>query len=93
MVFPRYQQIIRENVESHSRHANGKFTIEGCHQLEGYLKYLRNEARQYWLNSDEHEYNFDYLLYRTFCELGGENYFQRYLAESYHYNINELEQC
>ena len=93
MVFPRYQQIIRENVESHSRHPNGEFTIEGCHQLEAYLKYLRSEARKDWLDSDEHEYNFDYLLYRTFCELGGERYFKKFLIESYNYNINELEQC
>lgn len=92
-IFPLYQQTIRENVEACSRYPNGMFTIEGCHQLEAYLQYMRLEAKKALLESEEHEYNPDYLLWRTFCELGGENYFQRYLVESYNYNINELEQC
>ena len=91
--FPEYENIVHAFINSLPKHENGLLTIEGCRQLEDYLHNLRQKAVRAWESSEEHEYDLDYLLWRTFKEVGGVRYFTIYLADSYNHNINELEQC
>lgn len=91
--FADYQNNVHEFVSKLPKLENGFLTIESCHALEDFLDKLRQENREAWLHSPEHEASLDYLLGRTFKEIGGAKYFNSYLADSYNYNINVLEQC
>ncbi len=90
--FADYQRNIHEYVRSLPKHENNILTIESCRQLEQFLQNQKQKAKEAWLYSAEHEYSLEYLLWRTFKEVGGVKYFTSYVADSYNYNINVLEQ-
>ncbi len=92
-VFPMYQNDIHAYVEAQQKHNNNLLTIEGCRLAEEFLNLFEAKALEAKAQDTEHEYCLDYLLWRTFEEIGGVRYFKKYLADSYNYNLNELEQC
>lgn len=93
LAFASYQDAVHDYVRTLSKLDNGLLDIAGCHALEKYLRQAQQKAQNAWRNSPQHEYHQDYLLWRTFREVGGLRYFNKYLSDSYNYNINELEQC
>lgn len=91
--FADYQKQIHDYVDALPKLENSSLSIKSCHELENFLKKLRQEGEQARQTAPEHEYSLKYLLWRTFNEIGGYKFFSGYLSDSYNYNINVLEQC
>ena len=72
---------------------NNYLLMDSCRKLEPYLQAMPKKAYDVWANDQEHEYSLDYLLWRSFKEMKGEEYFNSYLSYSLNYNVNVLEEC
>ena len=86
--YTKYKNKIVTYIKNLEKHSNNMLTIESCSNLQKYLFSLENKAQNLLVNSDEHEYNQEYLLWKTYkdTQMLQKNY--DYLINSYDYNYN-----
>lgn len=91
--FEKYMDGLSDFIESLPKHKNKILTPEGVEALEDYLNRAKEKALTEKTNSVGGEYSKEYLLWRTFSDIGELDIMQKYAIDSYNYNINELNQC
>ena len=90
--FEVYDNGFSQFVSSLPKHKNNLLTMDACQMLEDHLKLCYRECMSARIFDSEKEYSLKYLLGRTFIELGGFAKARKYIADSYNYNINVLQQ-
>ena len=91
--FSEYQNKLNNYVNKLPKLENNLLTMESCQLLEQYLQDEYKRAENIKATSSEHEYDINYLIYRTMREIGAMKYLYTYVGDSYNYNINVLNQC
>ena len=91
--FQQYRENIHNLFNSLPKINNQFLTMDSCRKFKTFLEELEQKANYAWAKSDNHEYNLDYLHWRSFKEMKGIDYFETCIYNSLNYNVNVLEEC
>ncbi|MBE6445590.1 MAG: hypothetical protein E7019_06060 [Alphaproteobacteria bacterium] len=86
--FTKYKNKISTYIKNLEKHDNNMLTVNSCAKLQKYLFSLETKAQNLLVHSDEHEYNQEYLFWRTYRNMQILQKDYDYLMNSYEYNYN-----